>query len=220
MPMLGGSAPMMGTPGYGGQGPTDHPPINPGASAGSLAGKCCGAEILCCEAQGAAVSTNWQFVGRGNGSFDQLPAYQFVGEGRGNYAPTPVVSYRLGCIRKECAALLACLLLAALIPVLWMYWQSRSEPNVAASMNTSIPTQSMVPNFDCEAGYDTWERGWSVAKKLYCCNSFGRGCEMTTTACHFDCNVGYSNWAKGWAAEKKAYCCEHARKGCAGSEPK
>merc|ERR1719382_533691 len=31
-------------------------------------------------------------------------------------------------------------------------------------------------SFDCEAGYDHWEIGWSLTKKKWCCAYCGRAC--------------------------------------------
>jgi len=32
------------------------------------------------------------------------------------------------------------------------------------------------PKFDCEAGYDNWQRGWSKEKQTWCCESIGAAC--------------------------------------------
>jgi len=36
--------------------------------------------------------------------------------------------------------------------------------------------------YDCHAGYDIWEKGWSEAKKVWCCIAEHRGCTTTTTS--------------------------------------
>jgi len=64
--------------------------------------------------------------------------------------------------------------------------------------------------WNCEEGFHNWEKGWSDAKKAFCCKAMGRGCATTTTEGAYDCNEGYSNWAQGWSTGKKAFCC-HTR---------
>jgi len=51
---------------------------------------------------------------------------------------------------------------------------------------------------------------WTAAKKEYCCEQVGKGCQ--TTALPFNCNTR-DNPAM-WTAAKKAFCCEHGGKGC------
>jgi len=58
-----------------------------------------------------------------------------------------------------------------------------------------------------------WERGWTVAKKLWCCKNEAKGCS-TTTSLPYDCNAGYSNWQAGWSVGKKHWCCAYVQKGC------
>jgi len=33
-----------------------------------------------------------------------------------------------------------------------------------------------APKFDCEAGYDNWQRGWSKEKQMWCCEADGVSC--------------------------------------------
>mmetsp|Transcript_62411 Transcript_62411/g.145251 ORF Transcript_62411/g.145251 Transcript_62411/m.145251 type:complete len:939 (+) Transcript_62411:39-2855(+) len=69
--------------------------------------------------------------------------------------------------------------------------------------------------FDCTAEYANWEAEWSGAKKAYCCQNSGLGCEATTTtSCSVDCSVGLNNWQAGWSTWKKEWCCKHERLGC------
>lgn len=43
------------------------------------------------------------------------------------------------------------------------------------------PPSSSTPNiFDCDAGYNNWEKGWSLSKKAWCCRHVHRGCPEGT----------------------------------------
>mmetsp|Transcript_55341 Transcript_55341/g.157251 ORF Transcript_55341/g.157251 Transcript_55341/m.157251 type:complete len:264 (-) Transcript_55341:52-843(-) len=37
--------------------------------------------------------------------------------------------------------------------------------------------KDQVTNFNCEEGYENWQRGWSSRKKSFCCDSAQRGCD-------------------------------------------
>jgi hypothetical protein len=79
------------------------------------------------------------------------------------------------------------------------------------------------PTFNCSAGYEMWELGWSDAKKNWCCTNERAGCyhgEATTTTrsvldlVSFDCTAGYANWAAGWSDLKREWCCAHDHVAC------
>jgi len=61
--------------------------------------------------------------------------------------------------------------------------------------------------FDCNAGYDDREKGWSRLKKAWCC-------EHELVGCSFDCKAGGENHNKGWSDIKTAYCCGKHNIGC------
>merc|ERR1719401_1363122 len=87
--------------------------------------------------------------------------------------------------------------------------------------------------FDCNAGFSNWQQGWSLPKKLWCCQHSGKGCPPPKpppkpvpkpvpppppppppAPLPFDCNAGFANWQAGWSEPKKAWCCQHQGKGC------
>jgi len=70
---------------------------------------------------------------------------------------------------------------------------------------TSLAMTTTSFPWDCQAGRQNWEVGWSQAKKSYCCVAFEFGCDP------FDCSAGVP---EGWSAEKQAWCCEKKRLGC------
>lgn len=70
---------------------------------------------------------------------------------------------------------------------------------------------SIGAGFDCDVGFDNWERGWTPEKKRWCCENGGRGCH------HFDCNDGLENWQAEWSPDKKVACCSETGHGCEGS---
>lgn len=64
-------------------------------------------------------------------------------------------------------------------------------PQYAVSRPASArpaPISASVEDFDCSAGFSDWQRGWSIAKKEWCCAHYWRGClemqspQTTTTA--------------------------------------
>lgn len=90
-----------------------------------------------------------------------------------------------------------------------------------------FPGRTTQPNFDCRAGLEHWELGWSEEKKRYCCEKHGFGCDggRTTpfppagttepsTGPDFDCKVGARTWEITWSQRKQRYCCIHANIGC------
>merc|ERR1719412_1079951 len=96
--------------------------------------------------------------------------------------------------------------------------------------------------FDCNAGYNEWPmqwvKGWTGAKKIFCCKTVGRGCatelpppsglppsglpgEADTGP--FDCNAGYHPCfhclKQQWSPTKLAWCCTNKNKGCQSNTP-
>uniref|UniRef100_A0A6U8WXA0 Uncharacterized protein n=1 Tax=Zooxanthella nutricula TaxID=1333877 RepID=A0A6U8WXA0_9DINO len=75
--------------------------------------------------------------------------------------------------------------------------------------------------FDCKADYLDWVRGWSDAKRDYCCQRSGLSCEKAAERqrsqanSDFDCDEGLVDWEMGWSAGKQSWCCTHRSKGCA-----
>merc|ERR1719356_89409 len=104
------------------------------------------------------------------------------------------------------------------------------------------PTTSPCP-FDCNAGYNDlgplqWVKGWSGAKKLYCCKTAHRGCpnELPPPSgipndgrtpepdtFQYDCNAGYHPCyhclKTQWSPKKLQYCCTNFNKGCQSNTP-
>lgn len=69
--------------------------------------------------------------------------------------------------------------------------------------------QTGFMHFDCSAGEENWERGWSEMKRGFCCKNAGVGCERV-----FDCEAGKANWENGWSDDKKLYCCKQTGISC------
>lgn len=65
--------------------------------------------------------------------------------------------------------------------------------------------------FDCNDGFDDWQRGWSTPKKEYCCKAANRGCptDAEKPEGHYDCSSGIT-----WSAVKADWCCKNEKKGC------
>merc|ERR1712194_986880 len=110
-----------------------------------------------------------------------------------------------------------------------------------ANKGKACPTTTKEP-FDCAAGVQMWETGWSPEKKAYCCSTVHIGCDAwdcqqgdervwpenkkafccpqtgqgcpTTTTPFIDCNLDLVNWETSWDPAKRAYCCRTMKRGC------
>mmetsp|Transcript_7873 Transcript_7873/g.22653 ORF Transcript_7873/g.22653 Transcript_7873/m.22653 type:complete len:193 (-) Transcript_7873:217-795(-) len=69
--------------------------------------------------------------------------------------------------------------------------------------------------FDCAVDA-TEVDSWVPAKKAWCCQHSGHGCEMMEVT--WDCDAGLSIWRSHWPKEKQAWCCERRGKGCPGEK--
>merc|ERR1712222_264848 len=100
-----------------------------------------------------------------------------------------------------------------------------------------VPTTTHCP-IDCNAGYNDlgpqqWVKGWSAAKKIYCCRTANRGCPSELPppsgappsgipgepdTFQYDCNAGYHHCAGclklQWSPAKIQFCCSTQHKGC------
>jgi len=150
-------------------------------NAGECAGACGGAEVACCEAQGAVTSTSWEFVGQGNGGYQNINSYQYVGEGAGCYDKEVTTTYWGWKFRKCCIGGLGCLLIPAL---LWLLLQilnpekpdgpDPSTPPPIIEISTPAPSPAPEPNRPL---YDCSKQGlWTLMKRDWCCKHYGRGC--------------------------------------------
>eukprot|EP00418_Pyrodinium_bahamense_P028895 CAMPEP_0179145710 /NCGR_PEP_ID=MMETSP0796-20121207/70320_1 /TAXON_ID=73915 /ORGANISM="Pyrodinium bahamense, Strain pbaha01" /LENGTH=512 /DNA_ID=CAMNT_0020846129 /DNA_START=27 /DNA_END=1565 /DNA_ORIENTATION=+ len=96
----------------------------------------------------------------------------------------------------------------------------RQHVGCAEPSRTSRRSNTPLP-YNCSAGVDLWQSGWSNGKKAWCCKHGGPGCTTTplllkpTTTAPFDCTAGRAVWEAGWSASKKAWCCHHGGPGCA-----
>jgi len=112
---------------------------------------------------------------------------------------------------------------------------------VAPAPMPIISTTSPCP-FDCNAGYNEWPmqwvKGWTGAKKIYCCKTVGRGCASELPPPSglppsgipgevdngpFDCVAGYHPCfhclKQQWSPTKLAWCCTNQNKGCQSNTP-
>merc|ERR1719401_3311817 len=93
-------------------------------------GACGGAEVMCCEAEGAVKSCQWQYVGQGCGKYEQAMNYNYVGEGCGSYDQTEVVTYYGWKVKPICMGVGVIGIFAAVIVVFM-------QPTVTTS--TTLP---------------------------------------------------------------------------------
>jgi len=89
-----------------------------------------------------------------------------------------------------------------------------AQPSALPPLPTTAPV--VVSPYDCNAGIENWQAGWSEPKKTWCCENTGKACPPapTTTSGPYDCDAGFLNWESGWSDQKKAYCCQHTSRGC------
>mmetsp|Transcript_50740 Transcript_50740/g.69631 ORF Transcript_50740/g.69631 Transcript_50740/m.69631 type:complete len:173 (-) Transcript_50740:848-1366(-) len=114
-------------------------------SAGACTGACLGAEVLCCEAEGATTAVNWSYVGDGNGGYDKGQTYNFVGEGCGNWEKAEVTTYYGWKLRPCCLGLAAAGILLAL---LYMFtWTSETTTTTTTTTTVYIPPPNPAPVF-------------------------------------------------------------------------
>jgi len=147
------------------------------------------------------------YVGQG-GNYTQDVTYTFAGEGAGEFN---LVSVPTGC---KCSVwLCAGGVVLLLLPLLWL-----SLLVLGTETTTTSHVRYIRPNgkaYDCEAGYDNRQRGWSVAKKEWCCHKHGRGCAQGATHSAIDCMIhGTPQVALSWPAPKRQFCCQHFGSGC------
>jgi len=125
---------------------------------------------VCFEPSGGVASEDWQYMGPTRGSYEKVETYQYVGPGAGSVDKVGSVTYsgwKCRWICVACSALLMVLIIALLV---WLFLRG----NLVSASDTRV-TATSVP-FDCDAGFWNWQKGWSYAKKDYCCSTLQRGC--------------------------------------------
>jgi len=179
-----------------------------GAAAGGAAVGGGSQAVACgCDCDGDAGAATLAYVGSGHGDYIEETTYRYVGAGSGNFE---VVQGKSSSLRLYVGvsvgiALLVLILVLFLLP---------SPPTTTTTPGTSLP-------YDCMAGFQNWQKGWSISKKAWCCTHQQKGCAPKTTtpppttALPYDCDAGIQNAAAGWSDAKNSYCCAKFQKGCA-----
>jgi hypothetical protein len=144
------------------------------------------------------------FVGGGAGQYIQETTYKYVGWGAGDHDIIPTRKPNYTCIFIGVGVIIVLLVVLLVVMLL---------PEQATTTTTPMATDP----FDCLAGLDNWQTGWSTSKQDWCCDHKGSGCHSKTTGppLPFDCDAGFKNWRKGWSPRKKSWCCQHSQRGCA-----
>ncbi|CAJ1363856.1 unnamed protein product, partial [Effrenium voratum] len=114
-------------------------------------------------------------------------------------------------IRMECLCLGLCILLSS---VLFFVYLLVSQHMAAVGHSEADDLSVSSAAYDCAAGFWNRDKGWSDAKKQYCCQHLDRGCETSTTPPPYDCNAAFNNWQFAWSEPKKLWCCDHFEMGC------
>jgi len=181
-----------------------------------------GATGVAGSANGSPMDSTLSYVGNGRGHYIQETQYKFVGDGRGEFdlvRKTPL-SGRAPWICLCGLGCLGALLGLALWPLLRL---SSSGGGDGGDVNKTerYDYKTSSARYDCQAGVDNWQAGWSIEKKHWCCQyrSIGCGHGLTTTTMHFNCQAGLSNWWNTWPRAKKVWCCVQENLGCPTTAP-
>mmetsp|Transcript_57562 Transcript_57562/g.184798 ORF Transcript_57562/g.184798 Transcript_57562/m.184798 type:complete len:509 (-) Transcript_57562:90-1616(-) len=117
----------------------------------------------------------------------------------------------------------------------WQRWQSAKQEwcckHFTRACHTS--TTELRDWFDCHAGFNHWQRGWSDIKKKWCCAHQHVACPaplrttskqpatLASTAdsapSEFHCFLGPADRLRDWSTLKKEWCCRYKKIACTGS---
>jgi len=148
----------------------------------------------CFEAPGAA--GNWEFVGKGKGSYRKIEEVEYRGSGRGSYVQEFTTVYAEHRLRPQC---IACCLCSIPMVILGLFMLRRVQP-AAASVAADATAYA---HYECVAG--PLQQAWSPDQKQYCCVHAGLGCPLISQA--YDCNRENLDWQKSWSSKQQRYCC-------------
>jgi len=127
-------------------------------------------------------------------------------------AVVPVQDDRSRDAGKWCCIFSLLFFAAGIIAALMLYdFHTMTIPRAPSSSgSSSIPAVRTEIVFDCDADFSQWEKGWSVAKKRFCCKTEKRGCEEEHVV-PYHCHSGDQN---SWPLSKQNYCCANHKVGC------
>jgi hypothetical protein len=126
----------------------------------------------CCEGTAQDRLTDWSYVGEGRGAYEMVKSFNYVGEGCGTYNQREV-SYQPSTGNRS---LCVCLLVAAAVfSVIYLTLSVLARHELFGASGSSYSASGY--SFDCKSGRWNWRIGWSQAKKAYCCEHAGTGCE-------------------------------------------
>mmetsp|Transcript_120251 Transcript_120251/g.256650 ORF Transcript_120251/g.256650 Transcript_120251/m.256650 type:complete len:347 (-) Transcript_120251:37-1077(-) len=166
----------------------------------------CGGVSCYSNACGVEERSILSWVGSGNGNYRQTTSYEYAGEGCGDFqiVEVPTSWFCSGwCV--ACGVGSGLLLLLGL---LWMLFGGSETTTTTYLISTSQP-------YDCAAGYNNWQRGWSIGKKAWCCDHHGLACPPSTSSEPWDCKIQGAPVVIGtWPLAKKAWCCQHYGAAC------
>eukprot|EP00931_Biecheleriopsis_adriatica_P091316 TRINITY_DN65202_c0_g1_i1.p1 TRINITY_DN65202_c0_g1~~TRINITY_DN65202_c0_g1_i1.p1 ORF type:complete len:370 (-),score=67.77 TRINITY_DN65202_c0_g1_i1:75-1184(-) len=135
----------------------------------------------------------------------------------------PKVQWLLAsCLRRSLVILAAVMMLLAVLFLL--VWSLRPQSDSAFRRAALTPRQSEKVDtmrtsapFDCDAGFQNWKKGWSSAKKRWCCSELGVACEqdrrhIEASSAPYDCYSGDD--LRSWSSGKKLWCCHESNIAC------
>ncbi|CAK9020785.1 unnamed protein product [Durusdinium trenchii] len=172
----------------------------------------------------------------GEGAYKQVVRYHHVGAGRGDFEPvTPQPATQTQLMWVPLGILLLFFVLSVPLLFLWdAYHHKGEDPLTLPDCSFDHPRGSRGDaycchhygrcqggtafedpygyggdgeHFDCDAGYEDWQSGWSPAKTQWCCRKEGRGCMQ------FQCE----GEAQQWSPEESDWCCAN-RQQCQSSD--
>jgi len=180
----------------------------------------CGSGSMCGSAAcGCDDTTVLAYVGPG-GNYRQDTSYAYVGAGSGDF---DIVNVPSGC---SCSPILACIPVMGILTLLLLYTLLSSAGTTTTTyypvqiLHNRLHDDSVSELYDCDAGFDNWQRGWSIGKKSWCCDHHHKGCAIATTSNRFDCLIhGQPATVNRWTPAHKSWCCHHYGAGCVPVKP-
>jgi hypothetical protein len=172
-----------------------------------------GTRGACFEPEGINRGGDWQLVGLGRGSYEQVKNYNYVGQGVGSFEPVHNNETYYGWRMRTCAV--GVIAVVALLVGVWLispYFQNHYEAAYARGRGAASRFSSAGGRFDCDNAISRAAQRWSSSHREWCCHHYGQSCDPNTQP--YDCEVGFGNWTVRWPEGKKFWCCKYYGRGC------
>jgi len=168
------------------------------------------------------------FVGGGQGAYVQEVTYKFVGAGAGEFELEP--PSRSNLVQKAVLAVVLAGGILVLFGIMCLCLGSAVRPPCTDCPDTTTRSPGRH-DYDCQAGFENWEKGWSPEKKRWCCKLVGLACPQDAALAPpvpptippppdpYNCSSDFDNWIAVWSTAKQAWCCKHRGRACPPAPP-